>query len=121
MADINEHSNVGTVNFNCIYDPSKDFKCLNCAEMEGKLNAVCMELNAVKMIRNLLQKEFINISSYLTSRDVKHTTNKVLNEIRAPSREWYMVVCKSSHGFMKPAKTILPHTVQPILTLRLPD
>ena len=51
-----------------------------------------------------------------SSRDVKHLTNKVLNEVTVPNRKWSMVVCKFSHGFMKPAKTILPHTLQPILT-----
>ena len=40
----------------------------------------------------------------------------MLNVITDPNREWSMVVCKSSHRFMKPAKTIVPHTVQPILT-----
>ena len=85
--------------------------------MESKLNEVCMELNAFKLISNLLQKELISIPSNLTSRDVKHLTNKVLNEVTAPNREWSTMVHKSSHGFMKPAKTILPHAVQPILIL----
>jgi hypothetical protein len=90
MADINEYSNVRTVNFNCIYIyPSKDIKCLNCAKMESKLNAVCMELNAVKLISNLLQKEFINMSSYLTSRDVKHITKHLMKlQLQARKGLW---------------------------------
>lgn len=38
------------------------------------------------------------------------------NEVTAPNREWSVVVHRSSHRFTKPAKTILPHTVQHILT-----
>ena len=76
-----------------------------------------MELNSFKLVSNLLQKELIEISSNLTFRDVKLLTNEVLNEVAASNREWSKVVCKSSHGFMKPAKTVLPHTVQSIVTL----
>ena len=76
-----------------------------------------MELNSFKLVSNLLQKELIEISSNLTFRDVKLLTNEVLNEVAASNREWSKVVCKSSHGFMKPAKTILPRAVQPILIL----
>jgi len=40
----------------------------------------------------------------------------VPNEVTDPNMEWSMMARKSSHRFMKTAKTILPHTVQPILT-----
>jgi hypothetical protein len=40
----------------------------------------------------------------------------VPNEVTDPNTEWSMVAHKTSHRFLKPAKTILPHTVQPILT-----
>lgn len=38
------------------------------------------------------------------------------NEVTDPNTEWSMMAHKTSHRFMKPAKTILPYTVQPILT-----
>jgi hypothetical protein len=40
----------------------------------------------------------------------------VPNEITDTNTEWSMAARKSSHRFTKPAKTILPHTVQPTLT-----